>query len=262
MLIPRHSLKRPDLERNQIVKIITTINCGSLALAVLLVTEVVPALGQGTLIVQHSGATDPLTEGWNGFGGYPITNDLGVNAWSMPEPSNLGDGYQHDTTSQEQAGLSSAGWIFSINARVATSNAPLGQLGYFDAVLWGSPAAIAVLFFGSTTNGDPIVRLKYGSISDTITLTGAGSTYNLYQLQYDVSMDTASLWINGVDYLSNIPLTNQNIVTVAWEGGGSPAYERVNWNLVSLEITPEPSTMTLFGLGALILAARRFRRRQ
>jgi hypothetical protein len=243
------------------MKITAIFNCGSMALAVLLVTEVVPALGQGTLIIQHSGATDPLTEGWSGSGGYPITNDLGVNAWSMPEPNNLGDHYQYDTTSQEQAELLSAGWIFSINARVATSNAPLGQFGYFDAVLWGSPASIAVLIFGSTTNGDPIVKLKCGSASDTITLTGAGSTYNLYQLQYDVTADTASLWIDGVDYLSNIALTNQNIVTVAWEGGGSPAYERVNWNLVSLEITPEPSTMALFGLGALIVATRCFRGR-
>jgi hypothetical protein len=243
------------------VKTIAIINCGGLVLATVFLTATVAALGQGTLVIQHSGATDPITEGWNGLGGYPITNDLGVNAWSMPEPNNLADLYQYAPTSQEQAELSSAGWTYSINARIATSNAPLGQLGYFDAVLWGSPAAIAVLFFGSTTNGDPVVRLKCGSISDTITLTGAGSTYNLYQLQYDVSVDTASLWINGVDYLSNIPLTNQNIVTVAWEGGGSPAYERVNWNLVSLEITPEPSTVALFGLGAFIVAARRFRGR-
>ena len=255
-------LNRPDLNRNQIMKIISQINCGRLALAILLASAAVPALGQGTLIIQHSGATDPSTEGWYGFGGYPITNDLGVNAWSMPEPNNLYDHYQYDTTSQQQAELSSAGWTYSINARIATSNAPLGQFEYFDAILWGSQVSIAELIFGSATNGDPIVRLNCGSISDTITLTGAGSTYNLYQLQYDVSVDTASLWINGVDYLSNIPLTNQNIVTVAWEGGGSPTYERVNWNLVSLEITPEPSTVALFGLGAFIVAARRFRERR
>ena len=244
------------------MKMIAIINRGRLVLATFFVTAAVAVFGQGTLVIQHSGATDPLAEGWSGSGGYPITNDLGVNAWSMPEPNNLADAYQYNTTSQEQADLSSAGWTYSINARIATSNALLGQLGYFDAVLWGSPAAIAVLFFGSATNGDPIVRLKCGSISDTITLTAVGSTYNLYQLQYDVSMDTPSLWINGVDYLSNIPLTNQNVVTVAWEGGGSPAYERVNWNLVSLEITPEPSTVALFGLGAFIVAARRVRERR
>jgi hypothetical protein len=242
------------------MKQIAIINCRSLAMATFFVTAVIPALGQGTLVIQHAGATDPLTEGWIGYGGYPITNDLGVNAWSMPEPNNLGDGYQYDTTPQEQAELSAAGWIYSIDARIATPNATLGQLGYFDASMVGSQESVG-LFFGSTAIGDPIVELKYGSISDTINLTGAGSSYNLYQLIYDVPAATASLWINGVDYLNNIPLPNQNILYVVWEGGGSPQYERVNWNLVSLEITPEPGTVALvfLGSGVLFYFSRKYR---
>jgi hypothetical protein len=114
------------------------------------------------------------------------------------------------------------------------------------------------LDFGSDSNGDQYV----GYIGGSITLPG--SSYNNYQLRYDASADMVSLWVDGVEYANNI-FTNQHetyLIDVEW---GS-VYNRgesalANWNLVSLEITPEPSTMALFGLGALILAARRFRGR-
>jgi hypothetical protein len=73
-----------------------------------------------------------------------------------------------------------------------------------------------------------------------------------------------SLWVDGTEYANNIyPNEHDTYLTdLGWGGGAYGGLNPLaNWNLVSLEITPEPSTMALFGLGALIVAARRFRGR-
>ena len=73
------------------MKTIAIINCGRLTLATLFATVIIPAFGQGTLIIQHSGATDPVTEGFQNLGsggGYAILNDTGVNAWVTPGATN------------------------------------------------------------------------------------------------------------------------------------------------------------------------------
>ena len=65
------------------MKTIAIIHCGSLALATFFATAAVPALGQGYIIIQHSGATDPVSEGFTRLAsgtGYPVISDMGVNA--------------------------------------------------------------------------------------------------------------------------------------------------------------------------------------
>ena len=236
-----------------------TANYRRLVLVALLAGASVSALGQGVVVIQHSGAVDPVTEGWSGFGGYPVANDLGVNAWSTPGHNNLAFHYQYAFTPQQQAGQTD-GWVFSVNARVATANA---NPNYFNAVLMGAAYGNIVLWFGSMANGDPLVNLNYGpgqSITNTFTLAGAGMSYNLYQLIYNGSANGVSFWINGMAYATNVPAP-AGLSDLIWGGGGSPQYTRVNWNLVSFEIVPEPSAVALLFLGSGAVICLRLRKR-
>ena len=215
-----------------------------------------PAQGQGTLIVQHSGYNNPITEGFSGgglVGG--VTNDLGYDAWfTTCQYLNSASGYSY--YGNDLTGLS---WELSIVMRVVTTNV---QAGRFSATF--DTGSEGFLFeFGSLTNGDPELELAGASYSPVYILNGAGSTYNTYQLLYDAASDTASLWINGAEQLGDIVgYGTSHQPLLSWGGGyQGPGSIQANWNLVSLEVIPEPSSLCLLGLGGLVCALF-FRKRQ
>ncbi|HKI70653.1 MAG TPA: PEP-CTERM sorting domain-containing protein [Verrucomicrobiae bacterium] len=239
-----------------------------------LVAEMInPLFAQGLIVIQHAGATDPLTEGFVGTssGGHPVINDMGVNAWATPDNATNGwstvfSDYTYILTSQQLTEAVGAGWIFSANLRIATTNG--GNATFCAALNLGSEGYFR-LYFGSTITGDPFVEaVNYGPGSPTniiaqVTLTGAGSTYNNYQLVYDASARTASLWINGSKYVKSIALGQPNYGGAVYWGclGAQEGYAQANWNSVSLEIVPEPSSLSLLFLGGgLLLYDRRNRK--
>jgi hypothetical protein len=233
------------------MKITAKFNCGSLALATLFVTAAFPALGQGTLIIQHAGATDPVTEGFQNLGpgsGYAVLNDTGVNAWVTPGATNQFVYFKYVLTPQQQAASAGKSWILSADLKIATTNSP----DFVHVELDGFNGGYG-FNFGSDSNGDQYVNYIGGSV------TLPGSNYNNYQLRYDASTENVGLWINGTEYANNI-FTNQHetyLVELGWGGGADVGQNPLaNWNLVSLTI-PEPSSAALFGVGALIVAARR-----
>ena len=114
------------------------------------------------------------------------------------------------------------------------------------------------LYFGSASNGSQTVEFIGGSV------TLPGSNYNNYQLKYDALTDTISLWINGAEYADNI-YTNQHEpypAVLSWESGYYGSQNALaNWSQVSLEITPEPSTVAVILLGSSVLLCFRHRHR-
>jgi hypothetical protein len=82
---------------------------------------------QGTVLVEHSGSANPTTEGFNlvGYGVSqlgPVTNDQGLNAWSMVV-SNSGPEY-----GQYIGSLTGQDWLLTATIRVVTTNCA-GQFG-------------------------------------------------------------------------------------------------------------------------------------
>jgi hypothetical protein len=203
--------------------------------------------GQG-IIIQHSGFNNPDGEGFirSGFGSSQatgITNDLGVNSWVTPV-SISGILYTGSISN-----ISSLAWILSVNVRVVTTNTGLG-IFYLSL---GTGSSSFGIIFGSDGNNDPIV----GVGGKNYVLNG-GSTYNNYQLVYDPGTETTSFWINGTEELSGIlgqPEFGSSLAFLEWGGGYQNSGNfQANWNSVSLQIVPEPSTswLILIGSGALI----------
>ena len=223
-------------------------------------TDVV--FGQGTILIQHAGATDPTSEGFSisgqGLTG-PAFNDLGVNAWIIQTTNGSPLNYLQMLTPIQQSAIGGANWDLTVTVR--SVQASVGVSG--GAQLSAGPEGAFFLNFGIDSNGDPTVRA--GSLSPVFVVTNGGSTYNTYQLLYDATDKSASLWVNGTPEGNNIvgdPSYAGSSWGVYWGEFQSPSGMQANWNSVSLEITPEPSTMVLFGLSAVIVATRCFRERR
>lgn len=229
----------------------------------------VQVFGQETLLFQHSGANNPTDEGFLlGSYGSPhlesVTNDLGMNAWSIQMLSSDAAQYSRTLTPQQTAAIAGANWVLSLNLRIL--QAPTTP-SYDISVTFGTSTVLYSLYFGEKANGDPVLQvgganLSGSSLSPVFALNGAGSTYNNYQLIYNATANTASLWVNGTDMIDDImggQLSGN--AHLSWSGYQHDNDVQANWNLVSLSV-PEPSAISfvLLGSGVLIYARRKYKK--
>jgi hypothetical protein len=221
------------------------------------------ARGQGTVVL-HQGATDPVTEGFT-YSGVPtsigpVIGDLGVDAWSTKIGTNTITYYSQSLTPLQQAQAAGVDWIMSATLRVVQT-ADYTRGNSFARFYMG--AELFPLDFGANSNGDPFVHFGNASATPLFTLVGAGSTYHNYQLRYHASTSTADLWVDGAERFTGIA----GIPGFAWWGvtwgEGQLGNSQANWNRVSFEIIPEPSSLALLGCGGVLLTGhwlRRFRK--
>jgi len=232
------------------------LNISPLLAASFIVAIIDSTYGQATLASQHLGSADPTTEGFSlsTFGNPqvgPVTNAM--KAWSVRVSNSDGAGYYQYLTPQEQTELGGADWTLSLTTQIIFAN-----LGEVVAVFY-TGSQLFGLGFGTNSRGDPVVQSE--SVGQpTYTVSGVGSSYNNYQLIYDAGTGTASLWVNGIQRVGNIAGISESpgVAEVGWGASEQAGGSQANWNLVSLEIVPEPSAMSLIFLGsALLIYARR-----
>jgi hypothetical protein len=229
----------------------------SLLATIFIAVGVGPTCGQGVTIFQHSGDNNPLNEGFllASYGNpqlSPVINDLGVNAWSVRMTGSDAAQYSQTATAQQTALIDASSWDLSITLRILTAPTTPSQGILVDFETGTERFGI---LFGEESNDDPLVQVGGSSLSPVFVLNGAGSTYNNYQLIYDSTTDTAELWINGVEEISDV-VSGPNITSFAslsWSDYQHLNSMDANWSLVSLQIVPEPSPSWLFLLGSGIL---------
>lgn len=214
------------------------------------------------LIIQHSGSTDPTTEGFSLFSGNSsaVPSDIGgVPAWHL-------DGGR-DTTqmsyhfSGTDTSNLSGDWLITANFRNLSTDTGSTTGPWVTFMLNNVRFDIGLYSDG---NGNQVLQANgFQSQGPTYSIQGLGANFALLQVAYNSTTHTANYYVNG------------NLAISGYAGGSNYFYDGLvfgadngNFNLVKLETgglpetsTPEPSSAVLIGLGGLALAGFSRRRR-
>jgi len=229
---------------------------------------------QADVILQHSGKTNPTTEGFSlhGGGGSGVTDTSvspSVDAWNITGGMNR---YVADLSAD--ADTLANGFVASMKVRDALTPDSATDFGiYFEVSLQptGQGSKSITLLVGSDSSGNPVLyqSTPAGSTTSQITLSGiTGSGYHDYQLLFDASVSTtyAKLYVDGT-YQADITPTDNNSewgVTsrFVWGSSDGAAVADAYWASASLSTIPEPSSMLLFVTGCFGLLAYAWRKRK
>jgi len=247
----------------------TFTRCSMLA-AMLLALAVGPA--QGAMVVTHTGANDPTTEGF-AFNNPSSTNSAsaltpdgttGLDAWQIVDnDSGAGNAfilYEHTLTGSQLTDATNDGWRLSAKVRVPNADTPASSATAFDFFFDGEFFRVAL---GSTSDGDTLVEVlnSSGAFDNVDTLTGLD--YHDIVLEFDPVADEVDLLIDNTPAADNLAGFNPS---------GSPPPGRLrfgslsstdtgtgNWNQVQFAIVPTPAALPA-GLGLMSLMMLRRRR--
>jgi len=230
------------------------------------------------VIISHSGANDPATEGftfaqgsnWNGTS-QAVSNDPigGLDAWEISDSTtgSSGDFASFDSGSLGAAVDNAAnndGWVLRTRARVlGSSGLATGFVQYGNPTFSGRHS----LDLGVDTNGNAVVTVNFDNADGGASYNTNTTGYVLYELVRDPTEDTAhvvDLFVNGAEVLSDISVAGAfDIDTVRFGDNTSGNIGGANYNLVEFQtgtkLIPEPASVALLGLGGMMLLSRRRR---
>jgi hypothetical protein len=219
-----------------------------------------------TIAIQ-SGSANPTTNGfvvppgYTGGTGGAVTNDLGlgISAWNI-QGVWCCTGYEYTMTTADQAALAANNWVMTVTMRdLSTSNANTGYgpNSYGGGVSVGFDGLRYGIELHTDGQGDQVLAADPFIAGETYTIAGLGTNYVTIQLAYDAATQTADYYVNGTQVLSGISgFSNYYAPWFSFSG------QDMNFSLVELQsntsitspnITPEPTTYTLFGIGAILV---------
>lgn len=209
-------------------------------------------------IVKHLGANNPVNEApyeWvfavgpnNGsLDVGPILNDIGgYDAWKTndDQTSTSGGGYKASLSADESTRARTNGWVLRTRLRVVDVPDSLDGAVKLD---FSDSNRTWRLVFGTTNTGDPIIAVGDGITNPSYTVTGAGNSYNLYELVYDPSTQSANLFVNGKKVITGYNgLVDTIAPNVNFGSGSTQDTGQGNWNFIELEITTEIDNIIVF----------------
>ncbi|MGE9289396.1 MAG: hypothetical protein ACQKBT_00310 [Puniceicoccales bacterium] len=201
-----------------------------------------------TVFIEHSGATDPTTEGWSASG----TSSLGsatTGAWSVDDDSTTAALlYIESLASADEVEANSTGWELSVTLQVTDTNNSADLTRYVDYVdsindaRWG-------MDFGSTAEGYLTVSLRSSALSYTFN----DGDYHSFSLVYDSVSGTASLFADGGSsaILSGYEGMDAGSIStglIRWGSSSSGATGSADYSAVAFSTIPEASSSALMAM--------------
>lgn len=208
-------------------------------------------VAHGQVVVQHTGANDPITEGFtllqpgNAEVG-PVFEDFDRDAWSIRLQSQTEYGaYEHALTERERQDAATFGWELSVTLRFLSFPDVWGNGVYF----YTGAHRFSMEFF---TDSDGTLWISDSLSGGDYRFEGGDDDYHRYTLVYDPLAELARLWVDGVDSEFDFRPRNSGS-DASFRFGAGQVVTHAHWNEVSLTIIPEPATVALVA-GILALA--------
>jgi len=208
------------------------------------------------VIIQHSGNTNPVTEGF--VDAYTSYGSPSGSAWNVSGPDCC-DYYGYSLTSSDVTALDSAS-EWTMTTTMSNLAAAYYDGAYAIILLNGTRFDLGLRSDGM---GDQIVNLDYFQGypgSPNYTITGLGTNPVTLSLTYSNLTHTADIFVNGSEVISGYAGISEGSNIIVF-GGANGNFTNVELLTGPLQGVPEPATwvMMLVGIGG-IGAAKRLRR--
>ncbi len=214
----------------------------------------------GTPVSQPSGPPDPVSA----TGGYwqylpstnvnltvsSITDDGGLNAWEIQDYSSAsgGIGYQMPVPLESQDFARTNGWRYQVRCRMVNNNfASTASVGLVYSDVGLHKRFFIALNYDNNNNLTAQIFTDTGSVTNTVTTDGSGTSYHTHCIIYDPASSTATYYLDNKPIFANWTGSGGGSVTGPFFGAatsvgqGDIAVNQVQFDVVH---GTQPSVLT------------------
>jgi hypothetical protein len=227
-------------------------------------------MSYGTVIAQHSGDTDPTTEGFtlrDGASGSPLTPDPAypaVNAWATVTYSQ----YQYQLSTEENSQALANGYTVSATLRIDTANMGAGdEVAIFVIQMLNDDDEGEWYFVKFSTDVNKIPTLYFYNEDrnyEAYSYAMSDAGYHTYTIAYDGATGKGDLLVDGVVVFDDVgpdiadpALTKTPYGRVSFGNTSGLSGTQSNWSSLEFSVVPEPATLSLLTLGGVLAFRRR-----
>jgi hypothetical protein len=212
-------------------------------------------------ILQHVGANNPTTEGFNPTGGAGLegiryaTNDNGTPAWVIQDtnaPLNSGFGYLNNLSAVQRGQLANqwhVGWTFKVAAASAPDDVTPFSVRFINTNGLSTTERDYWVKYSLTNGTDLRIVLNAGP---ALTVPGAAVGFHTWDLRRTNPASTVAEFYYDGAFLTNYSGFDDpgEGYYLMWVAQGADTTSLTEWTSMIVEVVPEPSSLGLIAVVA------------